>query len=621
MKKLLFLVLTFLLIFPQAGCSNPDIRTSSAPETVPPLSSESTEAAAPYKVSIPFAPQVVADNNSYRITVKSLYKSNIWACAIQVLLENKTEDQTITFFSPYTSINGMMCDSTFMEDVPAQKRALTYIMLPDDSFPEGTAPGSEDITHIALYLNTRSQNGTEAVSEEPIHIYPYGKEKVSPYSRTPGREDIVIIDNEQLSAVIIRCKESYPHGYHVSLLLRNKTEQNITFYTDQVKLNNIMVDPCFITGVLPGQCKFTDIAFSHWDLEKAGITDINTIDFEFTSHVAGEEIVTAPVHLSLEQQHSSDCANTEPNPSLFDPVVTFPQSGASDPTLPETVPALSSESTKAASPDEVPIPFTPQVVAENDLCRLTVKRLYKTQNLTCAIHVLFENKTEDQSLMITSRNAALNGLMCGSTWSQLAGPTSVIYDSTGSLLAGPKSSREFIIELPASSFPDGKEPEAQDMRDIALGFYIDNLKGTVVFDEIIHIYPYGEQNVKPFSRTPSETDKVIFDNEQACAIITGFEKANPDEYHLSLFLQNKTDKAVIFFSENDCINDNMIESSFHTAVMPGGCIFESMEFPQWEMEEAGITSIDTIEFSFIARQEKTYGNDTFNDLVHFVPEH
>lgn len=82
---------------------------------------------------------------------------------------------------------------------------------------------------------------------------------------------------------------------------------------------------------------------------------------------------------------------------------------------------------------------------------------------------------------------------------------------------------------------------------LLLLFY-DNYSGSSEYQEV-HIYPYGESNVRKFEREAQPGDVVLFDNEYVSVTVTdsgyGVSRdryAYPTDYAFRYFVQNKTDE-------------------------------------------------------------------------------
>ena len=102
--------------------------------------------------------------------------------------------------------------------------------------------------------------------------------------RQPQDTDIVIADNEYISAVITGFEEDDIWGYTANLYLTNKTDSEVMFSVDNCSINGYMIDPFYASSVAAGKSAFSSMSWSDDELTKNGITDVTDIEFSFRAY-------------------------------------------------------------------------------------------------------------------------------------------------------------------------------------------------------------------------------------------------------------------------------------------------------------------------------------------------
>ena len=129
---------------------------------------------------------------------------------------------------------------------------------------------------------------SDAIVEETVHIYPYGEEYAAVYRRESSETDMVIVENDQLTAIVTGHEENGVWGYTVNLYLENKTSNEVMFSVEEASVNGTMEDPFFAKSVLPGKCAFTSMSWSDTMLEDDGITSVEEIEFLLRAYDAND---------------------------------------------------------------------------------------------------------------------------------------------------------------------------------------------------------------------------------------------------------------------------------------------------------------------------------------------
>lgn len=203
--------------------------------------------------------------------------------AIDLYLENKSDDKAYTFYVSESAVNGLevMCLDAFT--VPAGKVAFKTVYISDSTLEKS---GITDVTDIYMYLRAYESDSYEAedVANNSVHIYPKGQENAVTYVREVKDTDTVLVDNENVTIIITGMEIDEVFGSEsLGFYLVNKTSENVTFSMDDVSVNGFAMDPFFIVSVSPGLSKFVAADWYNYDFEENNIEKIEKIEFTFTA--------------------------------------------------------------------------------------------------------------------------------------------------------------------------------------------------------------------------------------------------------------------------------------------------------------------------------------------------
>ena len=244
--------------------------------------------------------------------------------------------------------------------------------------------------------------------------------------------------------------------------------------------------------------------------------------------------------------------------------------------------------------DKKKVTFTELVAVDNEECLIKITGITEDEIWGYTLKAQLENKSADKTYMFSLQNASINGVQCTSLFAE-------------EVAAGKKANGKIYFSDEAL-----EENDIGNYTDIELTFRVydsDDWSADDVALETVHVYPYGEDEATKFVRKAKATDNVILDNEYVTAIVTGYEEDEIWGYTVNLFLLNKTDKEVMFSTDNDSVNGYMIDPYFSATVSPGKCSFESISWSDDEFEENDITTVEEIEFDLVVRDYNNWTSD------------
>jgi hypothetical protein len=229
------------------------------------------------------------------------------------------------------------------------------------------------------------------------------------------------------------------------------------------------------------------------------------------------------------------------------------------------------------------ITFSELVVVDNDECSVKITGVDPDDIWGYTLKAELENKSADKNYMFSVQSASVDGLQSDPFFAT-------------EVAAGKKSVNDI-------SFTDSDLEENNiSFTDIELTIRVydsDDWAADAVATETVHIYPYGQESAKVFERTAQDSDNVILDNEYVTVTVIGYDEDSVWGYTADLFLQNKSDKEIMFTVEDSSVNGYMSDPFWAVSVLPGKCAFSSMSWSDSALEEIGVddaSGIEEIEF-------------------------
>lgn len=279
MNRLVAFLFAFVMLFSLAAC-NTDAANNSNTNSLSSenVSNSQSDTKSDNKTKISFEEVIAIDNEECTVKITDIDPDNLWGYTIKVLLENKSNEKNYMYSIQSASINGVQCNPLFATEVAAGKKSNSEIIFSDSSF-ENNDIG--EYTDIELTFRVYDSNDWMAddVSNETIHIYPYGEDKAFTFVRETLASDNVIVDNDYVTVVVLGYEEDSIMGYSVNLFLINKTDKNIMFSTDNESVNGYMADPFYAVALASGKCTFSSISWFNSTLEENNIIEVEEIEF------------------------------------------------------------------------------------------------------------------------------------------------------------------------------------------------------------------------------------------------------------------------------------------------------------------------------------------------------
>lgn len=237
------------------------------------------------------------------------------------------------------------------------------------------------------------------------------------------------------------------------------------------------------------------------------------------------------------------------------------------------------------------ITFEETTLVENDDIVIKITDVTEDDNFGFTAKFYLENKT-DKTLLYSMIDSSINSVMIDPLWAKEVAP-------------GKKANSE--CSWPISSYEDEGIIDIPSKIDFSLRVYDsdDFLADPILLDDFA-IYPYGEDQAKDYVYNAADSDVILVDNEYARVIVRGYDPDTFWGYSMRLYIENKTDKNVMFSMAECSVNGFMLDPFWASEVPSGKMSFSSVSWSDREFEENDISEVTEISFRL-----KIYDSDEY----------
>lgn len=221
------------------------------------------------------------------------------------------------------------------------------------------------------------------------------------------------------------------------------------------------------------------------------------------------------------------------------------------------------------------------VLADNDVCTFRINSVDPDGASGYTLEVFLENKSATP-LNFSIEDASLNGYMCSPYWStQLGAEESVVtqifwydYDLSFNNITAVRAI-EFLL----------RASEVEDAQD--------------AFADTFAVFPYGDtvEALATQERQPAQGETVLVNNEDFCFSITEFGAESAFAYAINVYLENKTDKNVLFTLDTASLNGYSCNPYWASKIPMGKRANAFVSWMDSDLNRYGITSVNEIEFN------------------------
>ena len=287
MKKLIALLLILALMLSFAACSADSDKDSDDGEKTSQNETDKDDDKdkednkdddKANKEEITFTELTVVDNEQCSIKITEIDPDNTWGYTLKAQLENKSADKKYMFSVESASINGVKCDPYFASEVAAGKKSNSDISFSNTALDKNDIGAYTDI-ELTFRVYDSDDWSADDIVQTTVHVYPYGEEKATKFTREAKASDNVVVDNEYVTVIVTGYEQDDIWGYTANLFLVNKTDKTVMFDVEDDSVNGFMIDSYYAESLAAGKCAFSSMSWSNEDLEENDITKVEEIEF------------------------------------------------------------------------------------------------------------------------------------------------------------------------------------------------------------------------------------------------------------------------------------------------------------------------------------------------------
>lgn len=260
------------------------------------------------------------------------------------------------------------------------------------------------------------------------------------------------------------------------------------------------------------------------------------------------------------------------------------------PSATPTQPTQPSQTQATVQPTEPPVAET--VVTDHPECTVTIRKVDPEGTFGYTLALLLENKTE-MELMFSLSGVSVNGYMCDPYFA-------------ATVSAGMKANEK--VSFPEKNLAANGITDVTDITFTLSVYDATDVLAEYLVEEEFTFYPQGEAAYRTYTRQPRETDRVLFDREECAMIVTGFDPESIWGYGMDVFLENRTDKTLMFSASDVAVNGFMCDPYWAVEVAPGKKCNTQLTWSKADLEDNGITQVETFQLPI-----RVYDSDNWMD--------
>lgn len=246
-----------------------------------------------------FTSTTVIDTDEVSISIDDFDfdSSIVYDCEIGATFTNKSSSVSYDFTVESVTINGLEASQLTSETVTAGNKGVVDIGITLDDSEEDPVT---QYTDVAITFSVREEDEYfEDLLYETVHVYPYGADNATTYTRESQDSDVVFYEDDNISVILVNYgydSVSLFESYDLEFYFVNKTADEAMFSIDDVSVNSTMVSTLFANSVSAGASGFYTLSLYEDDLEDIGITDPAT----------GIETIDIPLHVYDSDDYVTD---------------------------------------------------------------------------------------------------------------------------------------------------------------------------------------------------------------------------------------------------------------------------------------------------------------------------
>ena len=263
---------------------------------------------------------------------------------------------------------------------------------------------------------------------------------------------------------------------------------------------------------------------------------------------------------------------------------------ATDATAAPTEPAPTAAPTDAPTeaPTEAPVQTAvPDIIqlVDNDDVAVHITNIENNEHLGMQLRIQCENKT-DRALMFSWDMVSVCGFMYDPMWAEEVAPGK-ISNST--------------IDLDTYALEQMGVISVDEISFTLRIFDSENWMEAPLVQEKCTIYPTGltAETVRFPARPESAGQVVVAEDENARFVIEWADAEDASEYTVYVYMENKTDRNLMYAWDLVSVNDKMVDPFWATVVAAGKKACSEITFYRSDLADNGIDEVENIEFTLL----------------------
>ena len=219
---------------------------------------------------------VVYEDDNCMFRIDSVTEDDFWESKLfNVTLQNKTADKELGFSIGDVCVNGCMLSTLFLETVKAGETIQA-----DFDLAIGDRTGDPQEIIMDLTVSDYNDFFGDPIVKDTFTIYTdgYDASNVKYADRETTANEKVVVDTDEYTVIVLGVDESW--GFTLEMYYENKTDKDVMFNVDEVKINGEDVTAYSGTDVTAGHFGYESVSFT------SDNDDLNPESFEFTLKVS-----------------------------------------------------------------------------------------------------------------------------------------------------------------------------------------------------------------------------------------------------------------------------------------------------------------------------------------------
>lgn len=224
-------------------------------------------------------------------------------------------------------------------------------------------------------------------------------------------------------------------------------------------------------------------------------------------------------------------------------------------------------------------------LVDNEDVRVYITKIENNAHTGMQLHIQCENMT-DRTLLFSWDMVSVCGFMYDPFWAEEVAAGKTVNSA---------------IELDTFAL---EQMDVTSVDEISFTLRIvdsENWMETPLVEEAFTIYPTGlnaDTLVLP-SRAPTDGQVVIAEDDNLRFVIEWADEEDTSAYTLHVYLENKTDRNLMYAWDLVSVNDKMIDPFWALSVAAGKKACSEINFYRSDLEDNGIEAVENVEFTLI----------------------